>query len=237
MKKAVVLSSGGIDSTTCIPIAINDVGIENVVTVSVLYGQKHSKELDCANKIAEWYKIPNYIIDFTKSGIFDKSDCALLDNSSAKIVHKSYAEQIGKSRDIVNTYVPFRNGLILSAVASLSLSLYPDCEFIDIYIGVHSDDYAQSAYADCSIAFIDEIAKAIKLGTYDKVNIKAPFVNVNKAEIVHTGLTYKVPYNLTWSCYEGGEYPCGTCATCIDRLEAFRKNGILEDPCGKSLVD
>ena len=237
MKKAIVLSSGGIDSTTCIPVAIKDVGIANVATVSVSYGQKHSRELDCANKIAEWYKIPNYIIDFANSGIFDKSDCALLNSSGVKIVHKSYAEQIRDSRGVVNTYVPFRNGLILSAVASLSLSIYTDCDSVDVYIGVHSDDYAHSAYADCSVDFINAIAKAIKLGTYGKVNIKAPFVNVNKAEIVRIGLSYMVPYNLTWSCYEGGSAPCGKCATCIDRLNAFKVNGILEDPWDKSILD
>lgn len=226
-KKALVLSSGGVDSTTCISIAIDELGSENVSTVSVFYGQKHSKELECAKKIAEYYGVKHYELDL--SAIFKYSNCPLLSHSTEEIAHESYAEQIAKDGEgMVRTYVPFRNGLMLSAVASLAVSIYPD-DMVDIYLGAHADDSAGRAYADCSEEFTDAIGKAINIGTYEKVNLRAPLVNLSKAEVVREGLELGTPYELTWSCYEGGEKPCGTCATCIDRAIAFKLNGI-EDP-------
>lgn len=227
MKKALVLSSGGVDSTTCIGIAVNELGAENVSTVSVFYGQKHAKELQCATKIAEHYGVAHYELDL--SSIFKFSNCSLLAGSTEAIKHKSYAEQIAEDGEgMVSTYVPFRNGLMLSAVAALALSIYPEDE-IDIYLGAHADDAAGRAYADCSEEFTSTIGKAINLGTYEKVNLCAPLVNMNKKEVVKTGLDLGVPYDLTWSCYEGGAAQCGTCGTCIDRQMAFIENGV-KDP-------
>lgn len=225
--KALVLSSGGVDSTTCISIAVDKLGKENVSTVSVFYGQKHSKELECAEKIAEHYGLKHYVLDL--SGILKYSNCSLLSHSTEEIKHKSYAEQIAEDGEgMVSTYVPFRNGLMLSAVAALAVSIYPDDE-VEIYLGAHADDAAGEAYADCSEAFTSTMAKAISIGTYSKVSVAAPLVRMNKAEVVKTGLKLNTPYNLTWSCYEGGEKPCGTCGTCIDRANAFKANGV-EDP-------
>ena len=225
-KKALVLSSGGVDSTTCISIAIDELGIKNVSTVSVFYGQKHSKELECAKKIAEYYGVKHYELDL--SAIFKYSNCPLLSQSTEKIVHESYAEQIAKDEEgMVSTYVPFRNGLMLSAVASLAVSIYPH-DMVDIYLGAHADDSAGRAYADCSEEFTQAIGQAINIGTYEKVSLRAPLVNLSKAEVVREGLELGTPYELTWSCYEGGETPCGTCATCIDRAIAFKLNNISD---------
>lgn len=227
MNKALVLSSGGIDSTTCISIAIKDVGIENVSTVSVFYGQKHDKELMAAEKIAEYFGVKHYTIDL--SGIMKYSNCSLLKNSTEEIKHKSYAEQIAEDGEgMVSTYVPFRNGLMLSAVAALAMSIYPDDD-TNIYLGAHADDAAGEAYADCSPAFTNAMKEAINIGTYNKVHTKAPLVNMTKAEVVKTGLELGTPYQFTWSCYEGGDKPCGTCGTCIDRANAFKLNGV-NDP-------
>lgn len=227
MKKALVLSSGGVDSTTCLGIAVNELGAENVVSVSVFYGQKHSKELKCSDLIAKHYGVKHVTLDL--SGILKYSNCSLLSSSTEEIVHKSYAQQIEENGEgMVSTYVPFRNGLMLSSVAALAVSLFPDDE-VDIYIGAHADDAAGNAYADCSIEFTDYMSKAINTGTYGKVRVVAPLVTLTKAGVVKIGLELNVPYELTWSCYEGREKACGTCGTCIDRLEAFHANGV-EDP-------
>lgn len=224
MKKAVVLSSGGVDSTTCIGLAVKDVGAENVSTVSVFYGQKHSKELECAKKIANYYKVTNYTLDLSE--VMKYSNCSLLKQSTEDIRHESYADQIAKDGSgKVSTYVPFRNGLMLSAVASLAMSIYPDDD-VDIYLGAHADDAAGRAYADCSEEFTDAMNTAIRIGTYEQVKLVAPLVNMNKAEVVKTGLELGVPYELTWSCYEGGDRPCETCGTCIDRANAFAANNV-----------
>lgn len=232
MKKGIVLSSGGVDSTTCVGIAVDELGKENVTTVSVYYGQKHSKELECADKIAKYYGVDHRVLDLSKTGIMDDSNCPLLQQSSEAIPEHSYAEQIAENGEgMVTTYVPFRNGLLLASVAALAMAKYPDDE-VDIYLGAHADDAAGNAYADCSPAFTNAMNLAILLGTYDKVHLIAPLVNLNKAGVVKLGLELKVPYELTWSCYNGGDKPCGKCGTCIDRANAFAANGV-KDPALK----
>ena len=229
-KKALVLSSGGVDSTTCLSLAINKFGSENVTSVSFFYGQKHDKELKCARELANYYHIKHYELDL--SSIMQYSNCSLLTNSTQEIKHQSYAEQIAENGEgRVSTYVPFRNGLMLSAAAALADSIYEN-EECDIYIGAHADDAAGNAYADCSTEFIDDMAKAINIGTYEKIKIVAPFVDSNKAGVVKKGLELKTPYELTWSCYEGKDTPCGKCGTCIDRAAAFAANNV-EDPAIK----
>ena len=120
---------------------------------------------------------------------------------------------------------------MLASIAALAMAKYPDDE-VDIYIGAHADDAAGNAYADCSEEFVTHMANAIFVGTYEKVSVKAPLVNLNKAGVVKRGLELGTPYELTWSCYEGGDKPCGTCGTCIDRAAAFAANGV-EDPALK----
>lgn len=226
-KKAVVLNSGGVDSTTCVGLAVEKYGKDNVATLSVFYGQKHDKELECAKKIAAHYEVAHYEVDL--SAVMQFSNCPLLSQSTEAIRHESYAEQIAKDGEgMVRTYVPFRNGLLLSSVTALAVSLYPDDE-VEVYYGAHADDAAGRAYADCSPEFADAMNRAINIGTYEKVTLTAPLINMNKGEVVKTGLAINVPYELTWSCYEGGEKACGTCGTCIDRINAFKANNI-EDP-------
>ncbi len=222
--KALVLFSGGVDSTTCLGMAIDRYGKENVIALSVFYGQKHDKEIEASNKIAEYYGVEHLSLDLTK--IFEYSDCSLLSHSDQDIPEESYAEQLKKTDGKpVSTYVPFRNGLFLSSAASIAIS--KECGII-LY-GAHADDAAGNAYPDCSSAFNNAINDAIYIGSGNQVKVEAPFVNMTKAEVVKIGLELKVPYELTWSCYEGKDKPCGVCGTCIDRQEAFRLNGV-EDP-------
>ena len=226
-KKVVVLSSGGLDSTTCVGIAVDKVGYENVSTVSIFYGQRHEKELQAAQKVANHYNVPHYEVDL--SSVMQFSNCNLLAKNADTIPNKSYAQQIEENGDgRVSTYVPFRNGLLLSAAASIADSLYPGEEVV-IYYGAHADDAAGEAYADCSPEFADAMNKAINIGTYRKITVEGPLVNMNKAEVVKTGLKLHVPYQLSWRCYHGGNKACGRCGTCIDRLAAFKANG-ASDP-------
>lgn len=221
--KALVLCSGGVDSATCLALAIKQYGAEEVLALAVSYGQKHQKELQAAEKITAYYHVKLQKLDL--SVIFADSDCSLLEHSETEIPKESYAEQIqntdGKP---VSTYVPFRNGLFLASAASIALS--HGCEVI--YYGAHSDDAAGNAYPDCSDAFNQAMNQAIYLGSGNQLRIAAPFVNQTKAQVVKTGLELQVPYEYTWSCYEGGERPCGKCGTCLDRAEAFRLNGISD---------
>ena len=222
--KALVLASGGVDSTTCLGIAVAKYGKENVIALSISYGQKHRKEIEASEKIAKYYGVEHLYLDLAK--IFEYSDCSLLSHSREAIPQKSYAEQLQETEGSpVSTYVPFRNGLFLSSAASVALS--KDCNVI--YYGAHSDDAAGNAYPDCSDAFNRAMGEAIYLGSGNQLHIEAPFVNWTKADVVKKGLELGVPYELTWSCYEGGDAPCGKCGTCIDRTQAFAQNGV-KDP-------
>lgn len=227
MMKVLVLSSGGVDSTTCLGAAVKKYGKDNVVALSMYYGQKHEKEIEASDRVAEYYGVEHIHMDLTP--VFQFSDCALLKGSEAAIPHESYDEQL-KERDgsPVSTYVPFRNGLFLSCAASIALSR--GCS--EIWYGAHSDDAAGNAYPDCSTAFNEAMDRAVYEGSGHMLHITAPFVNVPKSEVVRQGLELGVPYELTWSCYEGGEEPCGVCATCIDRAAAFAANN-AEDPALK----
>ena len=225
--KALVLFSGGVDSTTCLAIAADKYGADEVLALSLYYGQKHSRELEAARKIAAHYGVKHKELDLAL--IFADSDCTLLKGSDGEIPKESYAEQLEKTDGKpVSTYVPFRNGLFLASAASIALS--NGCG--EIYYGAHSDDAAGNAYPDCSSDFNDAINRAIYLGSGEELRVTAPFIGMNKAQVIAKGLALGVPYELTWSCYEGGDKPCGVCGTCRDRIAAFRANGI-DDPAMK----
>ena len=226
--KALVLFSGGLDSTTCLALAVEKYGADEVLALSVSYGQKHTKEIDAAKAVAAYYGVKLKTLDL--AAIFADSDCSLLKGSTQEVPKESYAEQLaGTDGKPVSTYVPVRNGLFLSSAASIALS--NGCEVI-LY-GAHADDAAGNAYPDCSQDFNDAINQAIWLGSGKQLRVEAPFVGKTKADVVAEGLRLHAPYHLTWSCYEGGEKPCGLCGTCRDRAAAFAANGIA-DPCGAS---
>ena len=228
--KALVLFSGGVDSTTCLGIAVKKYGAEEVLALSVFYGQKHSRELEAAEKIAAHYGVQLKKLDLAL--IFADSDCSLLAGSGKEIPMESYSEQLRETGGApVSTYVPFRNGLFLSSAASIALS--HGCEVI--YYGAHSDDAAGNAYPDCSSDFNDAINRAIYLGSGCQLRVEAPFIGLTKAQVVKKGLELNVPYELTWSCYEGGDKPCGKCGTCIDRAAAFAANGVVDPALAKGV--
>lgn len=221
-RKVIVLLSGGLDSTTCLALAKETAN--EVKAVNIFYGQRHEKEIQAAKEVSSYYGVEMIEIDLAK--VFERSNCSLLAHSNSKIEHKDYAEQIKETSGMpVSTYVPFRNGLMLSAAVSIALCVGAN----EVWYGAHADDAAGSAYPDCSVEFVEAINKAAIEGTSGQVKIFAPFVYYNKAEVVKKGLELNVPYQLTWSCYEGGERPCGKCGTCIDRAKAFKINGV-KDP-------
>lgn len=223
MSKKLVLLSGGIDSTTCLAMARNISPAEDVVALSIYYGQKHEKELHCARKIASYYGVKFYEQNIQELMKF--SECPLLSKSNKQIEHGTYATQKQQDNGIVSTYVPFRNGLFLSAAASLALQL--GCE--EVWYGAHADDAAGGAYPDCTPDFVNAMRNAIEEGTGKQVTLCAPLVFFHKSDVVLCGSELMAPYQFTWSCYEGGEKPCGKCATCLDRAKAFADNE-LTDP-------
>lgn len=219
MKKAVVLHSGGLDSTTALYLAKSQ-GYA-VFALSFSYGQRHSKELDIARKVA------------TLAGVYDHQVVAIplhlwggsaLTDSAVEV--PDFAPD---STEIPVTYVPARNLVFLSIAASYAEAIGST----DIFIGVSQVDY--SGYVDCRPAFIEAMEAAVNQGTVcaveqgRRIKIHAPFMHISKADEIALGIKLGVPYEHTWSCYKGGEKPCGTCDSCQLRQQAFAKAG-LTDP-------
>ena len=221
--KALVCFSGGLDSSVCLGLAVKKYGPEEVLALSIYYGQKHKKEMEASERVAEYYGVKRITLDLGE--IFKDSDCTLLEGAAEEIPHEEYAEQLKKTGGKpVNTYVPFRNGLFLSSAASVALS--HGCT--EIYYGAHADDAAGNAYPDTSREFNKAISDAIYIGSGNELKIVAPFIDKSKAGVVAIGTDIGVPFELTWSCYEGHEKACGVCGTCRDRIAAFKLNGLVD---------
>ena len=220
--KTVVLLSGGVDSTTCLALAIKKYGADQVLALTSYYGQKHDREIEAARKVADFYGVRHVEQDL--SAAFAFSDSSLLAASDKSIPLQSYAEQLAErgGSGTVDTYVPFRNGVFLSFAAATAVSVGAET----VFYGAHADDAAGSAYPDCTPEFFEAMRTAIYEGSGHVCTLEAPFIHKTKADVVAVGLDLGAPYRFTWSCYEGKEKPCGKCGTCIDRAKAFAANGV-----------
>jgi 7-cyano-7-deazaguanine synthase len=221
MKKAVVLLSGGLDSTVTLAKAKEE--DYEVYPLSFDYGQRHNKELESAKKIGKYFDVQEHKIlkiDFTQIG------GSALTDKFISVPEERKIEKIGE--DIPITYVPARNTILLAF--SMGYAEVIDAEAI--FIGANAIDY--SGYPDCRPEYFEAFQKIVDLGTKTGVlgkpiQIKYPLINMTKAEIVKEGVRLNVPFHLTWSCYKGGEKACGKCDSCILRLKGFKEAGI-EDP-------
>lgn len=220
MKKAIVLLSGGLDSTTALYLAKSQ-GFDEIYALTFEYGQKHDKELKSAIAVAKAagvkeHKVVNLLLNQWKGCSLTDSDLEIGDGD------------INRS-DIPATYVPARNMVFLSVAASYADAL----GITDIFIGVSEVDY--SGYVDCREEFIKAMENAINLGTVlgaekkQKITLHAPFMHLTKAEEVKLGVRLGVDFGLTWTCYRGDDHPCGTCDSCLLRAKAFAEAGV-EDP-------
>lgn len=204
--RSLVLLSGGMDSTTLLGMAMNDEQVEVDAAVFVDYGQRHLRERESAKAVAEHYGVELIELDLTSFGKSVKSALT----SGIEVPHGHYAAD-----NMALTVVPNRNATMLSAVAGIAASR--DC--VRVLTAVHAGDHA--VYADCRPEFIEAMSYALELAC--GITVMAPFAYSTKADIAKAGAVLKVPYELTWSCYEGnGDLGhCGRCGTCVERAEAF----------------
>lgn len=214
MSRAVVLLSGGLDSTTCLSVAVKE-GYE-VYPLSFDYGQKHDKEILKSKEIVEYYSIKEHKI--IKTGNVGGS--ALTDDGM------EVPDYQGTS-SIPTTYVPARNIIFLSYAVGYAEAI--DAEVI--YIGVNNVDY--SGYPDCRPEFVEAFQNVIKAGTKGGINGKpikvlTPLMNLSKAEIIKLACENNAPLHLTTSCYKGGDKACGVCDSCSLRLKGFMEAGIVD---------
>lgn len=212
MKKGVIIVSGGMDSITLLYNRAKE--IELAVTFD--YGSNHNKrEIEYAAYHCKQLGIEHIIIPLEFMHQYFKSS---LLNGAEAIPEGHYAAENMKS-----TVVPFRNGIMLAIACGLAESRNLDC----VFIANHAGDHA--IYPDCRATFIESMNEAMAYGTYNNVNIVAPYTHLTKGQIAAIGGKLGIDYSKTYSCYKGGEKHCGKCGTCVERKEAFADAGI-EDP-------
>lgn len=235
--QAIVLLSGGLDSTTVATHALREG--HDIRALTIGYGQRHVRELRSARAVAEHLGIPLLEVDATFYANLASFSSLTSDNHRMP-ENRDAAEM---ASDIPNTYVPLRNTFFVTLAAAALESWLLDRierEGADpatlegaIYVGANAIDY--SGYPDCRPEFYDAITEVIRLGSkigtaYEvPIRIEAPIITMSKAEIVRYGTELGAPLELTWSCYAGLEWPCGVCDSCELRAAGFAAAG-LPDP-------
>lgn len=217
--KAVILLSGGLDSTVCMAYA-KDAGYE-LYPISFNYHQRHSIELESAKKVAQFYQVASHIV--IETNMNDIGGSALTDTSI------DVPNGDVQNHEIPVTYVPARNLIFLSYALSYAEAIGAE----RILIGVNALDY--SGYPDCRPAFIEKFQEVANYATkataadHKEILIETPLLNLSKKEIVELGTRLGAPLHVSHSCYRGGEKACGKCDSCLLRLKGFREAG-LTDP-------
>ncbi|PAZ03139.1 MAG: 7-cyano-7-deazaguanine synthase QueC [Opitutia bacterium AMD-G3] len=214
MKRTVLIHSGGIDSTVLLGHLLAE-GRE-VYALSVDYGQRHRRELEAAKRICAHYGVKHQVADLRALAPLFGANA--LTDSHVAVPEGHYEEASMKA-----TVVPNRNMLLIAVAASWAMSLKAS----SVAYGAHGGDHA--IYPDCRPVFADALDKAIRLADWHEVCLERPFVGMDKTGIVRRGVELRVPLELTWSCYVGGDKHCGKCGTCVERKEAFVQAGV-KDP-------
>jgi len=209
----VVLLSGGMDSCTLLGLAREK--FNKVAALSVDYAQRHKKELESAEKVAQYYGVSHKILDI--SNINELIQGSALTSPEVDVPCGHYADESMKV-----TVVPARNTILLSIAAGWVISL----GYTHVSYAAHRGDFAQ--YPDCRENYVQAMQQVFEVFHFWPVNLWAPFLNIDKAEICRIGLKLKVPYELTWTCYEGGFFGCGKCGSCVERVDAFLQNSAVD---------
>jgi 7-cyano-7-deazaguanine synthase len=221
LKEVVVLLSGGLDSSTVLAMATES-GL-GAVALTFDYGQRHSRELESARRIAKHFGAKEHIVIPLDLGRYLRSS---LTSRSMEVPKGRTEEEMSSA--VPDTYVPSRNIIFLAVASSIAESRGSEA----VFIAANSVDF--SGYPDCTPEFIKAFQKVLDVGTKSGregygVQVKAPLLDMSKSQIVREAVRLKVPLELTWSCYEGGTKACGRCDSCLLRLKGFSEAG-LEDP-------
>lgn len=206
----VTILSGGMDSATLAYQYHQQGAVQRFITFD--YGQRHRREIDAARAIAQQLSAPHDVVDLhALGGLFKGS--ALTD--AVPVPHGHYAAENMKV-----TVVPNRNAIMLAIAYGVAVAEGAQA----VAYAAHAGDHF--IYPDCRPVFVKALEDAFQRGTDANVEVYAPFIDMTKGEIARLGVALGVPYELTWTCYEGGEYPCGRCGSCVERAEAFEFAGV-----------
>lgn len=217
---AIIALSGGMDSTTLAAQAINIFGKDNVFAIGFDYGQRHKSELNHAQAVADYYGVSFDIIQLPK--IFSGGKSSLMGDTDVQIMG-TYTE-LAQKHGGQPTIVPGRNLNFLAQAAT-----YAEIHKMNrVMIANHAGDSGSWHYFDCSPEFIAGASVAISVGTGFAVQLIAPFTQMSKGDIVRLAHVMRAPLHLTLSCYNGKSPACGECATCHERVQAFKEAGYID---------
>jgi 7-cyano-7-deazaguanine synthase len=222
-RKAVVLLSGGMDSCVSTAMARERHGNHNLALLHASYGQRtEARELRAFHAIADFYRVESRL-QVRLEHFRAIGGSALTDESIAVPENELGAPGPGGS-SIPVTYVPFRNAHFLSVAVSWAEAIGANA----IYIGAVAED--SSGYPDCRAEYYRVFQELIRVGTRPETQIEivTPVIEMKKSEIIRTGMQLHAPLHLTWSCYQGEELACGTCDSCLLRLQAFAEAGAAD---------
>jgi 7-cyano-7-deazaguanine synthase len=212
-ESCIVLLSGGMDSTTLLAEAVQR--FQKVRTLTFNYNQRHKREIESAKTVSDFYKVPNKVVDITMIN-------PLLQGSSLTSDEVDVPKGHYEEKSMQATVVPGRNTILLSIAAGHAASL----GYSHVSFAAHAGDHA--IYPDCRGEYVDAMNKVLSLFHYFPVKVWAPFLFGTKVQIIQAGLEMKVPYQLTWTCYEGKELACGKCGSCVERIEGFMLNQVVD---------
>ena len=217
---AVVLLSGGVDSTVLLHHVARELRRAPVHALSFHYGQRHHRELDCARAQAVLAGVAaHHVVDISFLGPLLNGASALVRGGPPVPDLAGLAED---QRAQPPTYVPNRNMVLLSLAAA-----HAEAHGVrEVFYGAQAQD--EYGYWDCTREFLDRLNRVLALNRAAPVTVCAPFVTKPKAETVALGLRLGVDFAQTWSCYRGGDAACGTCPTCVERLNAFKACGVTD---------
>jgi 7-cyano-7-deazaguanine synthase len=196
------------DSTTLLYHLVKTHGTTGVVSLGVDYGQRHRKELEYAATICRKLRVERRVLDLTM--LANLLPGSALTDRSVDVPHGHYEDESMKS-----TVVPNRNMILLSLAASVAIANDMNC----VAYAAHAGDHA--IYPDCRPVFFERMGYVLEVCHYDAVRIDAPFMDWDKGQIAQRGEQLHVPWELTWTCYEGGDVHCGACGACQERREAL----------------
>jgi 7-cyano-7-deazaguanine synthase len=183
-----------------------------VHALSFDYGQRHVRELQCARDVCRSLAVPHRVVELASIGGLIAGS-ALTDDVAVPEGH--YAEASMKA-----TVVPNRNMILISLATGYAVSVGAQA----VWFGAHGGDHA--IYPDCRPAFVEKMDAVCRVANYEPVAVAAPYLQMDKGEILAEGLVMGLDYSQTWTCYNGREAACGRCGSCVERLEAFAAHDI-----------
>jgi 7-cyano-7-deazaguanine synthase len=220
MEPAAILMSGGLDRTVLAHSVARRLNRAPLVAVSFNYGQRHVRELDCARTQARLLGVADHLVLDVRflQPLLRGGSALIQDGAPVPDLAELSQDELAQPP----TYVPNRNMMLLSMAAACAEAR----GIRDVFYGAQAQD--EYGYWDCTQEFLTRINAVLALNRRDAITIHAPFVSKSKAEIVALGAELNVDFANTWSCYRGGDVPCGVCPTCVERKNAFARAGIMD---------